>query len=435
MKTPILLAILFAIPFCNESNAQNHPLIERCGFDRYVSHQKALNADYDQVYQEVLRTWKQTGNLKGDGTYVLPVVFHVVYNMEGQNLPDSVIHSQLEVINEDYRRMNADAVDTREIFIPFASDCGIEFELAQTDPQGNSTTGITRTYTDRAGFNLDFFSSTNTLDEVKSATTGGVDAWDPEHYINIWICNIEASDFGQIFGLSYPPNGAANWPAGSFAPTPEVQGIVLHYTTVGRNNPVATDDGFEGNELGRTLSHEMGHYLGLRHTWGDATPFFQNGCSVDDGISDTPNTSTGDQFQCDFTSNSCESDLDGDLPDMIENFMDYTPDVCLNMFTEEQRSMMRFVIENFRPALLDGVNVQEFSVENKWTIYPVPAQDQITIEGEIKDKTQWFIADALGQIVLQGQINLQATTLSIQTLSKGIYFLRMGSSVKRFVKQ
>src|SRR6185436_13006396 len=105
--------------------------------------------------------------------------------------------------------------------------------------------------------------------------------------------------------------------------------------TAGRNNPHADDDGTEFNNMGRTLTHEMGHYLGLRHIWGDE--LFEDNCSLDDGIDDTPNCGSGDQYSCDYEANTCESSLPDDMPDMLENYMDYTKDHCYNMFTQDQK--------------------------------------------------------------------------------------------------
>lgn len=400
-----------------------------CGFDYFIQKQRQHNAEYITAYEDVLRNWKADAKPKsgGGGVYTIPVVFHIVYHDDEQNIADSVVHSQMEVLNEDYRRMNADAVNTRDIFLPFAADCEIEFELASVDPDGNSTTGITHNYTDETGFSLDIFSAENTLDYVKHSETGGVDAWDTEHYLNVWVCNIEASLFGQIFGLSYPPAGLDNWPAGSNAPTPDDAGVVVHYTTVGRNNPFADEDGTDDNNLGRTCTHEVGHYLGLRHTWGDE--LFFDECSEDDGMDDTPLCGLGDQYQCNYDANTCNEGVD-DLPDQLENYMDYTTDECYNMFTQDQKSLMRYVIEELRPGLLEGVGLQELQrTEAQFLLTPNPTTGNVLLQFTSPASGTVTLYDAAGRdcswFMLNNSIQL---SFDFSEYNPGFYLLQYCSN-------
>ena len=209
----------------------------------------------------------------------------------------------------------------------------------------------------------DIFTGNITLDNVKSSSTGGVDAWDTSKYLNIWVCNIEDSFLGQVLGFAYPPTDVnevlenvdldtvPDWPTEGFTQNQDLQGVVLHYPVVGSNNPQNQDDGISGNEMGQTCVHEVGHYLGLRHIWGD--PIGGSGCSVDDGISDTPNQNAASQFTCNYNLNSC-SDTPEDYPDMVENYMDYSSDACMNMFTNNQSIVMRSILELARPGLIEG---------------------------------------------------------------------------------
>ena len=349
---------------------------QTCVYD-YVMQKKqdyySFNNSYNALYNYANN--RLSNSLE---TYYIPVVFHVVYNSEEQNIADSVLISQLEVLNEDYRRLNNNATETREEFLEFAGDANIEFFLANVDPNGNSTNGIIHQYTDREEFLMfqDIFSNEITLDEVKKSQTGGSDAWDTNRYLNIWICNIGSLDIlglelGQVFGYAYPPvnvdealinladtQTVPEWPVDMLTDDETLQGVVLHYTAVGRNNPVANNDGMTENNLGRAAVHEIGHYLGLRHVWGDAIAFLgDDGCSVDDGISDTPNANDQAGYVCDFNKNTCTGDTFGatgeDLPDMIENYMDYSPDACLNMFTNGQINVMRSILEIARPELIN----------------------------------------------------------------------------------
>jgi len=369
MRYNTLIIILFSSLFVyGQEEFVNDPY---CGSDD-VLHIKSIKYPWykqsaDNVFQRALE-YSQSSSLNRDIVYQIPVVFHVVYNTDAQNLSDDVIQSQLAALNEDFRRLNENAENTRDFFLPFAGDPEIEFYLATEDPNGNPTTGITHTYTTRSGFPYidfaDLFTGNISLDEVKSSDTGGVDAWDTYRYMNIWVCNVEESFLGQVLGFAYPPidvqdaldsldyDTVPDWSSFEGAiSNADLQGIVLHYPVVGPNNPQADDDGISGNEYGKTLVHEAGHYLGLRHIWGDA--LLESGCSVDDGIEDTPNQEAASSFTCNFNQDSC-SDGANDLPDMVENYMDYSNDQCMNMFTNIQIDVMRAVLEIARPGLVEG---------------------------------------------------------------------------------
>ena len=358
-----------------------------CGSDDIVNIKNIKYPWYKQsaqnIYQRALEL-AESRDFNRETVYRIPVVFHVVYNTDAQNLSDDVIQSQLDVLNADFRRLNDNASNTREVFLPFAGDPHIEFYLATEDPSGAPTTGITHTYTSQSGFPYisiaDLFTGNITLDNVKSSSSGGVDAWDTNRYMNIWVCNVEESFLGQVLGFAYPPinvqdaldsldyDVVPDWSSFEGALSNQsLQGIVLHYPVVGTNNPYNGDDGISGNELGKTLVHEVGHYLGLRHIWGDA--LFEGGCSVDDGILDTPNQEAASNFSCNFNQNSCSDGLE-DLPDMVENYMDYSNDACMNMFTNTQIDVMRIILEIARPGLIEGqeLNCLEGDVNDDATL-------------------------------------------------------------------
>lgn len=413
-KVFTLLSAMFVA--CTQMGAQN-PI---CGYDlliqQHPEHQVRWNEAFRYVKENLHKAERQV-------VYEIPVVFHVVWNTDAQNLADSVIQSQLDVLNEDYRRMNADAALTREEFLPIAGDAEIEFFLADIDPQGNPTDGIDRVYTENEGWQLNIF-DLSTLDNVKRSSEGGADAWDTNEYLNIWICNIQGNWLATIFGYAYPPEGHPNWPAGSSAPEPGLEGVVLHYPVVGRNNPHHMDDDFAGNDKGRAATHEVGHYLGLRHTWGDG--LFQ-GCTVDDEIEDTPNCATAANYNCNFSLNTCD-DGEGDMPDNIENYMDYNEDACLNMFTNGQIDVMRVVLEEFRPELIDGVIASTTESElSSMNVFPNPAHEIMNVS--LSENEVLNIRDLEGRLVYSNLHQAGLSTVDLSELRPGLYLVQAGYGV------
>ena len=235
-----------------------------------------------------------------NGIITIPVVFHVVYRTSTENISDAQIASQMQVLNDDFRRMNSDVDNTW----PQAADTQIEFCLASFDPSGNPTTGITRTYTSVISFGNN--------DSVKSSTTGGVNPWPTSDYLNVWVCNIG----GGILGYAQFPGG-----------NPATDGVVNDYRYTGTIGTATAPF-----DLGRTLTHEVGHYLNLRHIWGDGN------CNVDDFVSDTP-VSDAANYSCALGHSSCGSD------DMVQNYMDYSNDACMNLFTNGQKDRMRALFD------------------------------------------------------------------------------------------
>ena len=256
-------------------------------------------------------------------TVVIPVVFHVLYNTPSENISEAQILSQLDILNQDFRRFNQDQDSTW----PQAADTQIEFCLAVRDPEGNPTDGIVRVATDVTLFGPN--------DAMKFSSQGGSDAWPASDYLNFWIC-----DLGQ--GLL----GYAQFPGG----TAESDGVVCNYLAVG-NVGTAT---YPFN-LGRTATHEVGHYLGLYHTWGDG------GCEVDDFVSDTPNDD-GPNYGCELGSASCLPGTDA----MVQNYMDYSDDACMNLFTEGQAMRMHalFAPDGARHSLTTSLGCTPIGAES-----------------------------------------------------------------------
>jgi hypothetical protein len=406
----------------------------RCGYE--IHKQNRINSDSDystkrSLIEQQISNHAVNSSVRSSEIYRIPVVIHVIYNNETQNLTDDKILEQLDILNKDFGRLNEDTMNTRTEFLPVAASTGIEFYLAQWDPQGNPTFGITRTQTNQASFfNLQF-----DLNRMKSASTGGVDAWDVNQYLNIWICNLAIPIINTpfILGFATPPEGAPNWPSGSAAEEANYDGVVLHYEVVGEN-PNATGALASVNR-GRTATHEVGHYLGLRHIWGDAQG--QDGCEVDDGIEDTPNCAEAQQQTCDFNSNSCV-DSANDFPDQIENYMDYSDENCMNMFTIQQTNAMRFVIENFRQDLI-LTNRKQNNLSNSIKLFPNPTADILN----------WQVLNSANIVINQIQIlsvdgrivriiSDGSTSINLIDLSPGIYCIKFHAigfeSSLRFLK-
>ena len=234
----------------------------------------------------------------------IPVVIHVVYNTAAQNISNAQIQSQIDVLNEDYRRLNSDKANTPSAFTGTAADVEITFCIASSDPNGSATTGIIRKSTTVTSFSDD--------DGVKYSSSGGDNAWPSSKYLNIWVCNLG----GGLLGYAQFPGGPA-----------ATDGVVIVYSSFGRG--FATTSPYD---KGRSATHEVGHWLNLRHIWGDAS------CG-NDLVSDTPTQQTSN-FGCpSFPHSTCSnSSTSGDE---FMNYMDYTDDGCMNMFSNGQKSRMK----------------------------------------------------------------------------------------------
>lgn len=377
-----------------------------------------------------------------DTIYRIRTVVHVVYTRPEENLDDSIILSQIEVLNEDYRRRNPDAANTRAIFQDFAADAGIEFFLADEDPNGNPTNGITHTQGNPAP---SIFGGFGANDDVKQSSKGGVNPWPTDRYFNIWVCNL-LGGLG-VLGYAYPPAAPLpNWGTQNPNADSAKQGVVLYYKAVGRNNPYAIDNTTDG---GRSATHEVGHYLGLRHIWGDDNSLFGPGnkCAGDvgggeDGIDDTPDAKDASQQNCDSTKNTCpDPNLDQDYPDMIENFMDYSSDDCLNMFTNGQVALMREVIKLYRSKVAEKIPnntsaIQDFPFHQLIKITPNPAKDFIVVESKINEiePAQIQLLSLDGRVLQTTHAVFPTTKISISELRGGFYLLAFSSSTYSAIK-
>jgi len=293
MKLKIYLSFMAFLCLSVSVDAQRD-----CGAMEYLNLQIQENPQRQQMLEQIEQhTQYFLRNPDNQRAVItIPVVVHVVYNNSTENISDAQINSQIQVLNEDFRRLNGDA----DGIWTQSADAEIEFCLATVDPNGNATNGITRTSTSRTSF--------GTNDQVKFNSSGGKDAWPASDYLNVWVCDIS----GGILGYAQFPGGPA-----------ATDGVVNDYQYFGTIGTATAPF-----NLGRTMTHEVGHYLNLRHIWGDG------GCSVDDFVSDTP-ASDAPNYGCAIGHVSCGS------TDMVQNYMDYSDDGCMNLFTQGQKSRMQ----------------------------------------------------------------------------------------------
>lgn len=340
-----------------------------------------------------------------DEILYIPVVVHVVYNIASENISDAQIFSQIDVLNEDFRRTNDDASDVPSGFEDVAADSYIQFVLASVDPNGNPTSGITRNETEFASWNFSAGSGVDSAAEnVKSEATGGADIWDRDCYLNIWVCDLGSN----ILGYASPPGSSAS-----------TDGVVIGYKWFGRNGSAI----FPYNK-GRTTTHEVGHWLGLKHIWGDDG----GSCAGSDGIADTPNQ--GDlNFGCPTypLTDACSPSVPGV---MFMNYMDYTDDACMFMFSQGQANKMRSVLEDSRSAILDCANSVAIQDEQKmmnWMIYPNPVQETLFIQLPEGNTAGWELTvfDITGRLKLQEVISNQTSEILMQSMIDGTYILRL----------
>jgi len=266
-------------------------------------------------------------------TIVIPVVVHIVYNTSTQNISDTQVHSQIRILNEDFRRQNPDRVNTPAAFAHLAGDANIEFRLARIDPNGNPTSGITRTRTSVTGFSH----TGPNRDNVKFTNRGGRDAWNTQRYLNIWVCRFADE---RILGYAQFPF--------DFATSPNTDGIVVCYRSFG----IGSNNRPDFNR-GRTATHEIGHWLNLRHIWGD-----NSNCHIDDGVADTPPQSQPTWGCPSFPRlDICAPSNPGV---MFMNFMDYSNDACMNMFTNGQIVRMRALFDTQNGIRREMLALSEF---------------------------------------------------------------------------
>ena len=270
------------------------------------------------------------------GTFVIPVAVHVVHNTPEQDVSFAQVQSQIDALNRDFRAQGSDIGNVPDPWKPLVADAGIEFTLATEDPAGNATDGVDRRRTEVESFSDD--------DAVKSVAGGGLDAWPADRYLNLWVCPMR-----DFLGYAQFPGG----PAGT-------DGVVINFRAFGTVGTATAPF-----SLGRTAVHEVGHWLNLLHIWGDDG----TGCAGTDNVDDTPNQAGPNTGFPTLPQVTCENGPNGD---MFVNFMDYTDDAGMVMFTRGQVTRMRAAFDGPRASFQPREPVEPEPVEPQ-PVEPLPA--------------------------------------------------------------
>ncbi len=394
---------------------------------------QALNFpnEFTPLAQRVQETFVSDGD-----EILIPTVVHVIHDgipqpmdinfpalggLYEDNISEAQIFSQIDVLNEDFRRENADTTLTPNIFKGVAKGINIRFVMAQRDPDGNPTNGINRVLWPGL-IHTGFIVNPEIELLIKPMTI-----WDPTKYLNQWSIRLEPI----LLGYAQFPEGSGlqGMPTGPQDPTTD--GVVMNHVYFGRTPNIPAP-----YNLGRTATHEIGHMLGLRHSWGDG------GCTVDDFCTDTP-LQAEDSGGCpDVNTPSCEAGL----PIQFQNYMDYTNDRCMNMFTSQQVIRMRTVLAisprrmewSTSDAIDRTVTSSKFTVGsvNKLTVYPNP-----TVEGqriftdmfvEKAGAAEIFVYDVFGKLQKKQVVELHFGTnrpeLDLDGLAPGNYMVSIRSN-------
>ena len=391
-----------------------------CATMQHLTYLKQQNPQLEsemEHYNAQLKEWMvaNSDNFRTSKTVItVPIVFHVLYNTTAENISDAEVKSQLDAMNADFMGTNADAsTNIPSVFKGVADNPQIQFCLAQRTPDGKPTTGIIHKSTTKTSF-------TDTGDPAKYSSKGGDDAWDPQKYFNFWICDLGTA----LIGYAEFPTGTAS----------KTFGVVSNYKytgTIGAAKPF---------DKGRIGAHEGGHCFDLYHIWGDAS------CG-DDGVSDTPTQKQETSGCPTYPHVSCGNSPNGD---MFMNFMDYTDDVCLAMFTKGQVDRMVAVVNNppysawktsngCEPPVNTGIT--GLIAEEELTVYPNPSDGIITFSFHSADKSVPLIEvqNVLGQTVYKEQLTdfngSSSRSVNLQPYGKGIYTLRLKNKNSELTKK
>lgn len=387
-KTSCIFALLW-LPFL--LSAQN-----RCAFELKLEEIRH-SAEFIETQQKIQK-YRQSGT-KSETVFLVPVVVHVLFKDQSENISNNQILSQIAVLNEDYRLKNADTTNVESGFSK--ADVAIEFCLANRDPKGDPTNGIIRTATA-----VDNIGLTNQYYQLSPI-------WDRDKYLNIWVCDLG----DDVAGFGFPPGSPA-----------DRDGVVIHYSNFGNTGNVQAN-----YDQGRTTTHEVGHWLNLLHPWGNA-----ESCSTDDGIDDTPLQGVIYERCPTPPDTSCGT------KDMLSNFMGYVYDRCMGNFTNGQKQRMRNAVVASRSSLLLSnacvpVGTEENTLSQTIGISPNPCKDETFVKlgfQEMQKPHHLIVFNLNGQTIkLETKAKHNGYLLNTSKLKKGLYFIEFRNQNRRISKK
>jgi hypothetical protein len=375
--------------------------------------------EFETWMQQIIAARMADPTVHPDAIYTIPTIVHVIHNGEsvgtGLNLSQNQINSQYDVLNEDFRKTNADfSTVCPSAFQSVAADCEINFCKALRNPSGVSLSqpGIDRINRNTAGFTAPPYSMSYCTSTIKPQTI-----WDPTRYLNVWVTDLS----GGLLGYATFPAGSTLTCIPSPVETASNSGVVCLYTAFGRIGNLIPQ-----YNRGRSATHEIGHWLGLRHIWGDAS------CGSD-CVTDTPTQSTSN-FGCpNFPQVTCSNGPNGD---MWCNYMDYTDDPCMVMFTNGQKTRVQACMANgtYRAPLSNStvctpLSTDELYYENNFAVYPNPSKGLIHISSAFTENNlKVCVYNMIGEKVADiGKVADKEFTIRLEGMPAGLYIIEFNN--------
>jgi len=448
MKKALLMAALSGL-IVSQGSAQAQDFQRKCGLpdikNALIAKDPSFKAyfeAYQQSQKDYIAEYKSNPSIgalqRSTAIYPVPVVFHFVVDSSEYNQIGGAagiaqrVTDQVAVLNRDFNRQNGDSTGIPSVFKPYYANANIQFGLAHTKPDGSGTPGYDITIVSSTVATNIANSSGNGYNKVKAAGTGGVDPWDNTKYLNIWVTNT-GSGGNMILGLTIPPSfaGSGGFPSSQ-------KGIVLAYAAVGVQNASTTGQYFiSGITGGRTLTHEMGHYFEIWHTWGDDNGLCPNTGGADDNIADTPPQADATYGNPSFPKYDSCSKPSVSNGIMFMNYMDYVNDNAMRMFTKDQAIIMQQSLNSAsesysltqHPELLQyPTAVANVASQNNFDIYPNPTTGFFNVAYNGSSSLKAIqVLDMMGKNVKTIHINNQQSgiySIDLSEMSKGIYFVQ-----------
>jgi len=444
--TTLSLSSLMFLGALAQNTDNNQTQKRKCGTATYAEVEQA--EAYEKWIQETIRKDNQFANGKKTSTvYTIPVVFHIIHTGQSvgtsMNISQAQVNSQITVLNNDFRKLNTDFSTqvTQSGLASLAADCEINFCAAKVAPSGTvmAEPGIDRILCSSKGW-----TNPPHTDIYIDGTIKPNSSWDPTKYLNIWIVYMNDGTLGYA---QFPTVPSSSTPSiGDMAGAGGAanrDGVVFDYRYIGTTGTATAP-----YNKGRTAVHEIGHWLGLWHIWGDDG----TSCSGTDYVTDTPNQA-GENYTCPTTNGAVRTDACTSTSPGVnyQNYMDYSDDKCMVMFTAGQKARMQACMQYCvrRTSLATSTVCSAVSVEENMSnvnmeVYPNPTNGELFVDITTLDVQDFTISvvNTLGQTVKevkQVQSNGGKIKIDLSDKNTGLYFVtvksKSGSKVKRIVLQ